>query len=195
MPSLVVLSDTIPGKIVSTFDSAVYGFISVYISDDMTRFMKFITFMGSEWALTIISLVILFIAFVWKKKKYFLYGLMVPANLAAGSLLNFILKQLFQRPRPDLLKLIEIGGYSFPSGHSMSSISFYGFLIYLSMKYIKHWSKYCIIGTLSLLVLAIGISRIYLGVHYASDVLGGFIIGFGWLVLFIRLSRRVEKTS
>lgn len=161
----------------------------------MTRFMRFITFWGSSWALIIISLVILFTAFIWKKKKYFLCSLLVPGNLAAGALLNFILKQLFHRQRPELLKLIEIGGYSFPSGHSMSSISFYGFLIYLSIRYIKRWPKYCIAGVLSLLIIAIGISRIYLGVHYASDVLGGYIVGSGWLVLFIRLSRKVKAIS
>jgi undecaprenyl-diphosphatase len=156
----------------------------------MTRFMKFITFWGSGWALTIISLVISFIAFIRSKKKYFLSSLLVSVNLAAASSLDFILKQVFQRSRPDLLRLIEISGYSFPSGHSMSSISFYGFLIYLSLKYFKQWFKYSIVAALSLLVLAIGISRIYLGVHYASDVLGGFITGLGWLVLFIRFSRK-----
>ena len=194
-----MLSETIFGKIVSAFDNTVYGLVSGYISEDMTRSMSFITFWGSELALTTISMVILFSAFISKSKRYHIYSLMVSANIVVGALLNYFLKQLFQRQRPDLLRLIEIGGYSFPSGHSMSSVVFYGFLIYLSIRYLKHWSKYCITGVLGLLIIAIGFSRIYLGVHYASDVLGGFIIGLGWLVLFIRLSDRFviskEKNS
>ena len=138
----------------------------------------------------IISSIILITAIALKKEKYFLCSLMISVNLAAGSLLNYILKQLFHRTRPDLLKLIEIGGYSFPSGHSMTAMIFYGFLIYLSIRYLKHWLKYYIVGALCLLVLTIGVSRIYLGVHYASDVLGGFIIGLGWLAIFIKLTDR-----
>lgn len=190
MPSLIMLSETIWGKIISAFDSTVYGLISGYISEGMTRFMIFITFWGSELGTSIITFLILFATFVWKRKKYISYGLLISVNIIVGVLLNYILKQLFHRPRPDLLKLVEIGGYSFPSGHSMASMIFYGFLVYLSIRYVKHWSKYCIAGILGLLIIAIGISRIYLGVHYASDVLGGFIVGLGWLIVFIKLSER-----
>lgn len=188
MLPLIMLSETILMKIISTFDSSVYEFISGYISEGMTDFMKFITLWGSWLELSIVSLATP--AVVRKSKRYFRYSLLIPLNLMASSLLNYILKVIVQRPRPELLRLIEISGFSFPSGHSMTAMSFYGFLIFFSIRYLKHWTKYCIAGALSILVLAIGISRIYLGVHYASDVFAGFIFGFAWLVVFIKLSDR-----
>lgn len=188
---MIVLTETVFFKIISAFDNLVYGYISSYISEGTTRFMKSVTFWGSGWTLTAISLIIAFTAIAVKKEKYFLCSLMAAINLAAGSLLNYILKQMFHRVRPDQLKLIEIGGYSFPSGHSMTAMIFYGFIIYLSIRYFRHWFKYCIAGILGVLIVAIGISRIYLGVHYASDVLGGFIIGLGWLVIFTKLSDKI----
>ncbi|MCX7745781.1 MAG: phosphatase PAP2 family protein [Clostridia bacterium] len=116
---------------------------------------------------------------------------MVLANLTASVLLNQIFKLLFHRPRPNVLRFVEIGGYSFPSGHSMAGISFYGFFIFLCLKYLKDRSKYGIAGALGLLVMAIGISRIYLGVHYASDVLAGFSAGLAWLAVFIAITKRI----
>lgn len=177
-------------EVISKFDDTVYGIISSLISDGMSRFMVFITFWGSEPAITAINLIILFAAFIRKRRKYFNFALLVSSNIIAGAVLNYCMKQLFHRPRPDILRLVEIGGFSFPSGHSMASIIFYGFFIYLAARYAGNRSKYAIATALSTLVLLIGISRIYLGVHYASDVLGGFIIGLGWLLIFIRLSKR-----
>lgn len=172
------------------FDDAVYGFVSGFISDGTTRFMKFITFWGSGLALTVLTVMLLLAALLFRKKRTLPYALLIAVNIIMGALLNYILKQLFRRRRPDVLKLVEIGGYSFPSGHSMSSVIFYGFIVFLCLKYVKHRSKYLVAAVLGLLVLMIGISRVYLGVHYASDVLGGFIIGLAWLIFYIRLAER-----
>jgi undecaprenyl-diphosphatase len=87
--------------------------------------------------------------------------------------------------------LVDVSGFSFPSGHAMISSAFYGYMIYLVVIRLKTRIKYLLAGLLGLLVLAIGVSRIYLGVHYASDVLVGFAAGFAWLILFIRLSEKV----
>jgi len=177
--------------VISAFDDAVYGFMSGFISDSLTSIMKLFTFFGSAPVLISISLVFLLVNIFYKNKKYFIFSLLSAVNLALGSLFNFILKQLFRRPRPDVLKLIEIGGFSFPSGHSMISMIFYGFIIYMCLTQLRHMCKYLIAAGLSVLILCIGISRIYLGVHYASDVLGGFILGIGWLIIFMRSARRL----
>lgn len=187
MPAVIETGNLL-GEILSVFDNTIYGPVSGFISAGMTRIMIFITFWGSETAVTILTLMILLFTLMFKKKKYLIYALLITVNIIIGALLNYILKQLFQRQRPDLLKLVEISGYSFPSGHSMSSAIFYGFIIFLCLRYAKHWSKYIAAAILSLLVFMIGISRIYLGVHYASDVLGGFSIGLVWLALYIRLA-------
>ena len=103
-------------------------------------------------------------------------------------MLNQTAKYLFARTRPEDINLVIETGFSFPSGHSMVSLAFYGFFVYLL--YHKKWSKKkrlmaCI--PLIILTLLVGISRIYLGVHYASDVLAGFALAMAYLIIFIKL--------
>jgi undecaprenyl-diphosphatase len=174
----------------SIFDDAVYKFVSGFISDDLTRFMKFITFLGSEWFVTLLTVMVPALIFILRKKECYRLGLLIPANIALGALFNQILKLIFERPRPELLRLVEETGYSFPSGHSMNSVIFYGLIAYLIIRRSRHWSRYAVAAFLGVLVILIGLSRIYLGVHYASDVLAGFLIGLGWLALAARISDR-----
>lgn len=185
----IKLSKDLIYKELTSFDKGVYVFASRYISDNMTEFMKMLSFLGSGWVLTGITSLI--IALLWRNKKYIILGWMIASNLALSSLLNEIVKAFFQRPRPEILRLAEAIGYSFPSGHSMTGMSFYGFLIYLCIRHFKHWLKYCTAVVLGLLVILIGISRIYLGVHYASDVVAGFSAGLVWLAVFITSVNRV----
>ncbi len=113
-------------------------------------------------------------------------GISIFSNLVIVTILNQLLKAILQRPRPTEYRIVEETGYSFPSGHSMVSMAFYGYLIYLIYKYVKNkYIKWISIVLLSILVCSIGISRIYLGVHYTSDVLGGFLISMSYLVIYI----------
>ena len=157
-----------------------------------TPIAKFITNFGG--AIFVISLTtILF--FVIKDKKI---GISIIANLGIVTILNQIIKFIMQRPRPTEFRIIEETGYSFPSGHSMVSLAFYGYLVYLIYKYInnKHLKRTLII-ILSILICVIGVSRIYLGVHYTSDVLGGFLISFAYLIIYIELVNKfvLEKNK
>ena len=114
-------------------------------------------------------------------------------NLAIATILNVLLKNILQRPRPIEYRIIDESGYSFPSGHSMISMAFYGFIIYLIYKYVKNKKvKYTSISILSILIFAIGISRIYLGVHYTSDVLAGFLIAISYLIVFTSMIQFVS---
>lgn len=183
-------ADTMTWDLFKAFDDAVYGFFSGFISDSMTGFMKLNTFIGSGWSITVLAAAIPFFVFILKKKKYYTAALLVPLNIAVGSLLNEILKRVFLRPRPDIHRLITETGYSFPSGHSMNSMIFYGFLIYLIMRYVRPRFRNPAIVILSLIILLIGISRVYLGVHYASDVVAGFVMGLAWLAFFIKIAER-----
>lgn len=170
------------------FDDAVYKSVAGVMSEGLTGFMKLMTFSGSGWSITALAAAIPFFVFVSKKKKYYRTALLIPLNIAVGSLLNEILKQLFHRVRPDMLRLVKVTDYSFPSGHSMNSMIFYGFLVYLMLKYLQPRIKYPAALILSLMIFLIGTSRVYLGVHYASDVIAGFIIGLAWLAFFINIS-------
>lgn len=129
--------------------------------------------------LVIITL-ILIIAIKNKKIK-----IAIALNIIIEPILNTTLKNIFVRPRPIDYRLIEETGYSFPSGHSMASMAFYGLLIYLIYKNVKNkYLKWTLILVLSVLIILIGFSRIYLGVHYTSDVLGGFLISLSYLIIY-----------
>ena len=166
----IMMKDIIGYKLVSTF----------LISDFATPIAKFITNFGGAIFL-IIATIILFILI--KNKKI---GFSIISNLVIVTVLNQLLKNILQRPRPNEFRIIEETGYSFPSGHSMVSMAFYGYLIYLIYRYVKNkYVKWILIVLLSILICTIGISRIYLGVHYTSDVLGGFLISISYLVIYI----------
>ena len=166
----IMMKDIIGYKLVSTF----------LISDFATPIAKFITNFGGAIFL-IIATIILFVLI--KNKKI---GFSIISNLVIVTILNQLLKNILQRPRPTEFRIVEETGYSFPSGHSMASMAFYGYLIYLIYKYVKNkYLKWTLIVLLGILICTIGISRIYLGVHYTSDVLGGFLISISYLVIYI----------
>ena len=99
-----------------------------------------------------------------------------------------MLKQIVQRPRPDGFRLIAESGYSFPSGHSMVSMAFFGLLAWMVWTYEKDRTMRLIWCALfSLVIVMVGVSRIYLGVHYASDVLAGFCVSLLWLVFYTKV--------
>lgn len=160
-----------------------YRLISKYLISDVTLpIAKIITNFGGVIGLIILAIIVSTILIIKKKK---LMGILIWVNLACSGLLNQILKRIVQRPRPTEYRLIEENGYSFPSGHSMVSAAFYGFFIYLIFKNVKNkYIKWGSISFLSLLIILIGISRIYLGVHYTSDVMAGFVISISYLVIF-----------
>lgn len=163
-----------------------YNFISKYlIHNSLTPIVKGITFFGGIiWLLILTIILVIFI----KNKKI---KILICSNLVIITLLNQVLKFILERPRPTEYRIINETGYSFPSGHSMISMAFYGFLIYLIYKYIKNkYLKVFSICGMSLLIVMIGISRIYLGVHYTSDVIGGFLISISYLIVFIKFSNK-----
>ena len=160
------------------FDATVYTFIISFKTEILTETFKVITFMSSPIFLIIVS-GLLFLIF--KNKKY---GLLSLCNLIFITLLNQILKFTFERPRPFEWMLIEEKGYSFPSGHAMVSAAFYGILIYLIWQTkIKNTYKKIWTAILAILITLIGLSRIYLGVHYASDIIAGFTISLSYVII------------
>lgn len=177
----LALAEDVFHKEIMNGDIIGYEIISKFlISDFVTPIAKFITNFGGAIFLIVLTIV-LFV--VIKNKKI---GVSIFSNLVIVTILNQLLKGILQRPRPTEYRIIEETGYSFPSVHSMISMAFYGYLIYLIYKYVKNkYIKWISIVVLSLLICTIGISRIYLGVHYTSDVLGGFLISISYLVIFI----------
>lgn len=177
----LALAEDVFNKEIMNGDIVGYKLVSTFlISDFATPIAKFITNFGGAIFIIILT-VVLFVLI--KNKKI---GISIISNLVIIIAINQILKRIVQRPRPTEYRIIEETGYSFPSGHSMVSMAFYGYLIYLIYKYVKNkYLKWISIILLSILICSIGISRIYLGVHYTSDVLGGFFISISYLIIYI----------
>ena len=175
------LAEDVFNKEIMNGDIIGYKIISTFLISDFTiPIAKFITNFGGAIFLIVVTIA-LFILIKNKKIR-----LSILSNLVIITILNQLLKRILQRPRPTEYRIIEETGYSFPSGHSMISMAFYGYLIYLIYKYIKNkYIRWISIVLLSILICAIGISRIYLGVHYTSDVLGGFLISISYLIIYI----------
>ena len=172
-----------------TIDLLIYKLIVQNMRNDiLTNIYKVITNFGGAYCLIIIS--ILSLIYIKDKK----IALAVPLNLIIITILNSILKNIVERPRPIGYRLIDETGYSFPSGHSMVSSAFYGLIIYFIWKNVKNKkvrNVFCVL--LGILIFLIGISRIYLGVHYATDVIGGFLISITYLIIFTITFKAIYK--
>lgn len=171
-------------------DTKVYSFITNNIMNDgLTPILKAITELGGV-AFTVLAGVLIFM--FCKKNRWF-----ITIDLVGVTLVNQVIKHIIRRPRPNVLRLVEESGYSFPSGHSMVSMAFYGIIIYLVYKNVSNkYLKWILIILLSLLILSIGFSRIYVGVHYFTDVAGGFLLGLAYLIIYINIyNKRIGKNE
>lgn len=156
------------------FDDKIYQFIISFQNDTLTNIMKVITSFANP--LTIVSLCLAsLLSLIWKYKAS-IYLIIITI---ISTVFNFLTKNIVLRNRPNHLRLIEETGYSFPSGHAMGSIAFYGFIIFLlSKSKINKNLKIFLSVIIGLTIFLIGISRIYVGVHYPSDIIGGFLLGY-----------------
>ena len=174
------------------FDDAVRYRVYSMRSDKLTVFWKFITHSGDRYVVILLGVILLL-----KKSLREKYGVKFAIAALSSTALYQIMKYIFQRPRPDLaLRLIEQGGYSFPSGHSMNCLVSYGILIYLLLRYCENrrLAKLLSFG-LGLLTILIGFSRVYVGVHYPTDIIGGWSLGIAVLVAMIYAFEKFDSRS
>lgn len=171
-----------------SFDNYIYNAISNLKCDFTTNLSLTLSRLASA---TILILITILLCIDLKNKKI---SYLVIINLLSAVILNLLLKNIFVRERPFHLMIVDESGYSFPSGHAMVSFAFYGYIIYLIYKdYLKRKHKKISYIILCLLVFLIGCSRIYLGVHYTSDILGGFIASAIYLSVYIMFSEKVIR--
>lgn len=185
---LICIIENLLQNDIAKFDNTIYSFIANYISKPLTNIAIIITTLGSAYVILPICLILVVV--FWKRVE----GIFVSVNLGIAFVANQILKRIVARPRPEIYRIVEEAGYSFPSGHSMVSMAFYGLIIYLIYKKVKNpYIKWITCISLTILILLIGLSRIYLGVHYASDVIAGFCISIAYLSLFTHIiSQKIE---
>lgn len=176
----VIIAENVWQKELFDFDSTIYEFMMNHRSGALTTFMKIVTQLGG--AIVLICACILSVTFIKDKKC----KITIPVNLVVITIINILLKEFFERPRPNDSRLIQETGFSFPSGHSMVSMAFYGYLVYLIYKNVKNKKiRFTLCIFLFLLILSIGTSRIYLGVHYTSDVIAGLCFSTAYLIICI----------
>ncbi|WKA56428.1 phosphatase PAP2 family protein [Planococcus shixiaomingii] len=164
------------------FDETIIGFFNSVANSTLDMFFLVITELGSVRFLTALSVLTLLLLWFKAKDKWGILFFVIAVG--GGSLLTLLLKNLYDRRRPSINESIDAVGYSFPSGHSMGSLLFYGFIGYFAVRSrLKKRVKVLILIILAVLVVLIGTSRIYLGAHFPSDVIAGYIAGTIWLIL------------
>ncbi len=177
-----------------TLDETIFTIFKGYVSDATTSFFNFFTYFGSHKFLVPANLLLMFIAFFIMRNKWF--GIKVTAVAFTSLFMMFALKTFFNRPRPEIPLLGAVRGLSFPSGHAFMSFAFFGLLIYVFYKQVKNvWLKYFLILACLAMIVIIALSRIYLRVHYASDVLAGLSIGLIWLVISLSIINGIENRT
>lgn len=158
----------------TNFESWVYLESVEHMSPFTTFIVKFVTHIGDS--ITVIAICLALFAIPYLRKSY-----AIPTSISVmiATVLNVLLKEIFSRPRPDILRLVNETSYSFPSGHAMVSMALYASLALLVLKLVSGTkTKVISISLCMFLALAIGFSRVFLGVHYITDVVGGWCLGF-----------------
>ncbi|PKR77668.1 hypothetical protein CEY16_06970 [Halalkalibacillus sediminis] len=160
-------------------------FVAQFSNPTLYTFLGWVTELGSVYTLTFGSIVLVAILAIYYKRRtwrivYFIIAMGGIALLTTG------LKSAFSRDRPNILEQYDGTGHSFPSGHSTAPMVFYGFIIYLIIRsHLNKAAKWALNTFLVILILSIGLSRVFLGVHFITDVFAGFLLGLSWLVTCI----------
>lgn len=174
-----------------SFDKRVFEALTPFINPENTEKMVALTFLADQYFLVPANL-LLAIWFLVRRRRW--YSLKVPVVALGSVTLMYGLKLLFSRPRPANPVYEAAAGFSFPSGHAMSALTFYGLIIYLVWRFVKNnLLRWMLTLGLSLLVIGIAFSRVYLRVHFASDVLAGMAAGVIWLVVSLSVMHWIER--
>jgi membrane-associated phospholipid phosphatase len=179
--AFVELTDELAENELGAFDSWLISLILSFRSEWLTEYLIIITHLGDRNAYIVFTL-LLAVFFLVVRKHSWKFIIQTTLVLILATLSNIALKRIIERERPSLEQLVYVNSLSYPSGHAMSAMAFYGFLIFLCLRYtMRHWLRRLIVSLLVLVILSIGISRVYLAVHYPSDVAAGFIGGLIWI--------------
>ena len=163
------------------------NYIISFRCDILDNYFKFITHLGNASYV----IILLGICIVLMRNKHALY---LCFSSSSSVVFNTIFKNVFRRDRPNILRLITQGGYSYPSGHAMITMCCYGYLFYYVYKYVKNkYLRILLLIILSIIILSIPISRIYVGVHYFTDIMGGLLLGGCILFTIIKYGKKIIR--
>lgn len=180
-----IVEDIINSDIIVSADIRVANLLAIFRSAELTTIFYWITLLGKWQTILIFTSATILILWLWKKQSYIISLLI---SIIGSEAFTYIGKIVFHRARPNVAIYVE-NSFSFPSGHATIAIAFYGFLAYLLIRNSKKWKyKINVFFASFITILLIGFSRLYLGVHYVSDVWGGYLAGAIWLIVAISLS-------
>lgn len=190
----IIIASTYESAFFVYVDAAVSKYIQSFRNDMFTAFFILVSDIGS---IRLYAPLACLLALYFLIRKRWLVTVLLFVSLYGSRYLNFALKSWFERARPDIHTLVTATGYSFPSGHTMNAIAFIGFIAYLTITEhrleLRH--KAIIITAASLLIFSVALSRVYLGVHYPSDILAGCAAGGAWLILCILFHQFFSKKT
>ena len=187
----VELTDELPKMGLKTYDDAITNFVISWRSPGLNNFFQAVTDLGDVYAYIVVTTIAVLFFFFKLKNKKFIFQLL--GVLVLSALSNIALKQVINRARPTIEHMVVVKTLSYPSGHAMSAMAFYGFLIYLTFRIrMSRWLRGFLVFIFAFMILVIGLSRIYLGVHFPSDVAGGYIAGLIWVAFCIVLFNIID---
>ncbi len=175
---------------VTNFDTMCYNFVAYKVSEDniLTSIYKIFTFLGSTTFIIFLA-VFFFVLFLILKKKN--YSFIVASSIIISTIVNNVIKIIIRRARPTVLALVTETSYSFPSGHTMASVTMYGILCYLVLRSnLDKKLKITLSIILGIIPFLVGFSRIYLGAHFATDIIGGFLLS---TILLLIITSYIDK--
>ncbi|GAB4239697.1 MAG: hypothetical protein Kow0049_27160 [Stanieria sp.] len=182
--ALAKLSEDVLEREAFSFDKAILLWIHQFANPTLDKIMLNITRLGNPS--TVVSITLVTLGILWWR-RYYQEAKIFLLNFLGGAVLSYGLKLAFSKPRPHLWKLlISETSYSYPSGHALGSMVLYGFVAYLLGTHLGQYAK-VFYFIAAILIAAIGFSRLYLGVHWPTDVIAGYGVGFLWITFSITM--------
>ena len=180
-----IVEDLITSDPIVIADIRIANLLVAFRNHVLTDIFTWITLLGKSPVIMVFIAVTVVLLWLWRKHTY-IFPLFI--SVAGSETFTYLGKLAFQRPRPETAVYAEYS-FSFPSGHATIAVAFYGFLTYLLIRLVPNWKrKVNLFFAGILIILAIGLSRLYLGEHYLSDVWGGYLVGAMWLIVAISLA-------
>lgn len=192
--AFIYIAATIGNGAIVNFDTVIISFVQGFEAPLLTAILKGFTWIGSGAIVALIAIIVLILLFfIYRQRRA---ATLFAITIAGTGLLNLLLKLYFQRERPEIHRIMDAKGFSFPSGHAMAAFSLYTILAYLLWHKLKtRASRLLLTLFTAFMILIIAMSRIYLGVHYPSDIIGGFMASALWVTLIIAVSNLLRRDT